>query len=154
MPSLAEPWWPDPPQLAVPARVAPGQRGFKSSFECGPSQADSHACSLDTKMAWSEQETLNLIELWGEDSIQVQIRLLYRKRKVSACNLLHIHSSASVSTNSIASVRNKKHAYYSGWLALLAQGGSARLGSARLCPVCNCARVNGVLRILMTAPGR
>ena len=135
MPSLAEPCWPGPPQLVVPARVAPGQRGFKSSCECGPSQADSHACSLDTKMAWSEQETLNLVELWGEDSIQIQIRLLYRQRKVSACNLLHIHSSASVSTNSIANVRTKKHACYSGWLALLAQAGSARLGSAQFATV-------------------
>ena len=81
-PSRAEPCWPGPPQLAVPARVGPGQRGFKSSCECEPSQADGHACSLDTKMAWSEQETLYLIELWGEDSIQVQIKDCAKNREV------------------------------------------------------------------------
>ena len=81
-PSRAEPCWPGPPQLAVPARVGPGQRGFKSSCECEPSQANGHACSLDTKMAWSEHETLYLIELWGEDSIHVQIEGCARNRKV------------------------------------------------------------------------
>ena len=81
-PSQAEPCWPGPPQLAVPAQVGPGQHGYKSSCECGPSQADGHTCSLDTKMAWSEHETLYLVELWGEDSIQVQIEGCARNREV------------------------------------------------------------------------
>ena len=78
----ADPCWPGPPQLAGPARVGPGQRGFKLLFECWPSQADGHACLLDTKMAWSEHETLYLIELWGEGSIQVQIEGCARNREV------------------------------------------------------------------------
>ena len=78
----AEPCWPGPPQLAVPARVGLGQHGFKSSCECGPSQADGHACSIHTKMVWSEHETLYLIALWGKDSIQVQIEGCARNRKV------------------------------------------------------------------------
>ena len=74
--------WPGPPQLAMPAWVGPGQRGFKSSCECGSSQADGQACSIRTKMAWSEHKTLYLIALWGEDSIQVQIEGCARNREV------------------------------------------------------------------------
>ena len=65
-----------------PAWVGPGQCSFKLLCECGPSQADGHACSVDTKMAWSEHETLYFIELWGEDSIQVQIEGYARNKEV------------------------------------------------------------------------
>ena len=85
----------------------------------------------------------------GSSPRQIRIRLVYRQRQVSACNLLHIHGNASVSTNNIASVRIKEHPYYLGllvfstrrvnksWLALI-----ARTASARLVPVWNCVRVN------------
>ena len=72
----------EPCRAVLSARVGPGQRGFKSSCECGPSHADSHACSIQTKMAWSEHETLYFIALWGEDSIQVQIEGCARNREV------------------------------------------------------------------------
>ena len=78
----AESCWPDPPQLAVPAQVGPGQRDFKLSCECGSSRADGHACSIHTKMASSEHETLYLIALWGKDSIQVQTEGCARNREV------------------------------------------------------------------------
>ena len=81
---------------AVPSRAGlahhnlPCQHGLAVSARleiivctvCRPSQADGHACSLDTKMAWSEHETLYLFELWGEDSIQVQIEGCARNREV------------------------------------------------------------------------
>ena len=78
----SEPCWPGPPQLAVRERVGSGQRRFKSLCECGPSQADGHACSIHTKMEWSEHESLYLIEFWGKDSIQVKIEGCARNREV------------------------------------------------------------------------
>ena len=41
--------------------------------ECYPDRVRVGACSVDPKMAWSEDETICLIQLWDEDSIQGQI---------------------------------------------------------------------------------
>ena len=79
----AEPCQPGPPHLAVPARFGTARFDFVVRTESN--RAVLNACAFAVKMAnWTEDETLCLITLWGEDSIQAQIEGCRRNRAIFA----------------------------------------------------------------------
>ena len=93
-----------------------------------------------------------LIELWSEDSIQVQIEGCGRNREVYV-KLAEQMKRAGYSRTGMqclykhmASLRTKEHAYYLAWLAFLYTSCEQELArfTSQASPVWNCARVNGV----------
>ena len=117
--------------------------------------------STPDKMAWPEHETLCLISIWGEDSIQAQIassldcsiareknsRAAWFRSMIVAC----AREYATLACVEVTPTYVSEHRLDGGWPGSFDTGwlgsarlGTARHGSARLGTARSVRRVNGV----------
>ena len=144
MPCRAEPCWPGPPHLAGPGAGSVRMcRVNACRAVTGP-----RMLSTPDKMAWPEHETLCLISIWGEDSIQAQIassldcsiarekssRAAWFRSMIVACAREYATlACVEVTPTYVFWLSLSEHRVNGGWPGSFDTGwlGSARHGSAR-----------------------